>query len=85
MVPAKEGKVTELVSDYGDWKCLVRYSEHIVTVGLGRCEHRLPYLNLGGGIKIELKDKLGIRVECRWWNADDVSLISVLGGISYSF
>ena len=56
-----------------------------VTVGLGRCKHRLPYLNLGGGIKIGLKDKLGVRVECRWWNADDVSLISVLGGISYSF
>ncbi len=43
------------------------------------------YLNLGGGIKIGLKDKLGVRVECRWWNAEDVSLISVLGGISYSF
>ena len=56
-----------------------------VTVGLGRCKHRLPYLNLGGGIKIGLKDKLGVRVECRWWNAEDVSLISVLGGISYSF
>ena len=56
-----------------------------VTVGLGRCKHRLPYLNLGGGIKIGLKDKLGVRVECRWWNSNDVSLISVLGGISYSF
>ncbi|NIM59428.1 MAG: hypothetical protein GTO16_10865 [Candidatus Aminicenantes bacterium] len=56
-----------------------------VTVGLGRCKHSLPYLNLGGGIKFGLKDKLGVRVECRWWNSDDVSLISVLGGISYSF
>lgn len=56
-----------------------------VTVGLGRCKHRLPYLNLGGGIKIGLTDKLGVRVECRWWIAEDVSLISVLGGISYSF
>ena len=56
-----------------------------VTVGLGRCKHRLPYMNLGGGIKIGLTDKLGIRVECRGWSADDVALISVLGGISYSF
>jgi hypothetical protein len=56
-----------------------------VSVGLGRCKHRLPYLNLGGGIKIGLTDKLGIRVECRGWSADDVALISVLGGISYSF
>ena len=56
-----------------------------VTVGLGRCKHRLPYINLGGGIKIGLTDKLGIRVECRGWSADDVALISVLGGISYSF
>ncbi len=56
-----------------------------VTVGLGRCKHRLPYINLGGGIKIGLTDKLRIRVECRGWSADDVALISVLGGISYSF
>jgi hypothetical protein len=55
------------------------------TVGLGMCRHGLPYLNLGGGIKIGLTDKLGIRVECRRWISDDVDLISVLGGISYSF
>jgi hypothetical protein len=55
------------------------------TVGLGRCRHGLPYLNLGGGIKIRLKDKLGIRVELRRWISDDVDLISVLGGISFSF
>jgi len=56
-----------------------------LTVGLGRCKHGVAYMNLGGGIKIRLKDKLGIRVECRRWISDDVDLISVLGGISYSF
>ena len=62
-----------------------RKSGAFATVGLGICSHGLPYLNLGGGIKIRLKDKLGIRVECRRWISDDVDLISVLGGISYSF
>ena len=55
------------------------------TVGLGKCIHGVAYMNLGGGVKIRLKDKLGIRVECRRWISDDVDLISVLGGISYSF
>ena len=55
------------------------------TVGLGVCNHGLPYMNLGGGIKIGLVDELGIRVECRGWLAEDVSIISVLGGISFSF
>ena len=55
------------------------------TAGLGKCIHGVAYMNIGGGVKIRLKDKLGIRVECRRWMSDDVGLISVLGGISYSF
>jgi hypothetical protein len=55
------------------------------TVGLGVCNHGLLYINLGGGIKIGLADELGIRVEGRGWIADDVSIISVLGGVSFSF
>jgi hypothetical protein len=55
------------------------------TVGLGMCKDGLGYLNLGGGIKIGLADDFGIRVECRGWIAEEVGLISVLGGISYSF
>jgi hypothetical protein len=55
------------------------------TFGLGMCKDGLGYINLGGGIKIGLADDFGIRVECRGWLAEEVSLISVLGGISFSF
>jgi hypothetical protein len=55
------------------------------TVGLGVCNHGLVYINLGGGIKIGLADELGIRVEGRGWIAEDVGVISVLGGLSFSF
>ncbi len=55
------------------------------TFGLGMCKDGLGYINLGGGIKIGLADELGIRVECRGWLAEEVSLISFLGGISFSF
>ncbi len=55
------------------------------TFGLGMCKDGLGYMNLGGGIKIRLADELGIRVEGRGWLAEEVSLISFLGGISFSF
>ncbi|UCC38760.1 MAG: hypothetical protein JSV96_13180 [Candidatus Aminicenantes bacterium] len=54
------------------------------TIGYGVCIHGVGFFNVGGGIKIRLKEKLGIRAQGMYWS-NDVSGIGIFAGISYFF
>ena len=55
------------------------------TIGLGSCIHKVLFVNVGGGLKIRIKDKLHIRAEFRHYRAEDARGSGIVGGISYVF
>jgi len=54
------------------------------TIGYGVCIHGVGFFNVGGGIKIRLTEKLGIRAQGVYWS-NDVSGGYIFAGISYFF
>jgi hypothetical protein len=59
------------------------------TIGLGTCIHRVPFFNIGGGAKISLTERIGIRAEYRRWIAVEEyggsGLGSIFCGLTFSF
>ncbi len=55
------------------------------TIGLGIDNIAYPWLNVGGGIKVRLTDKIGIRTEYRQWLTTDAMVGSVSSGLYFSF
>ena len=53
------------------------------TIGYGICIHFYRWLNYGGGIKVRLTDKLGLRTEYRHFSIADESGDWILCGIFY--
>ena len=56
------------------------------TIGLGTCQHPWLFLNFGGGAKIRLTDRMGIRTEYRRWMAPEyTSRGTILCGVYFFF
>jgi hypothetical protein len=56
------------------------------TIGLGICMHGVSIVNLGGGMmRMRPTDKVGIRMEYRYWRCGEAGVGSIFVGMSYFF
>lgn len=55
-----------------------------VIAGMGVCKDGRLFVNIGGGFRLKLKEKFGLRFESRFWGTGHGGGITLLGGFYYS-